>query len=49
MFICKYVDENGSAAMLAARRSAGVTPKVNLRIPLHTGNEAGKQGDPPWL
>ena len=40
----KYVDENDSAAMLAAKRSAGVTSDVNLRIPLCTGNEVGKQG-----
>ena len=26
----RYVEENGSAAMLAAKRSAGVTPEVNL-------------------
>ena len=31
MLVCKYVDENGSAAMLATKRSAGVTPEVNLR------------------
>ena len=28
---CRYVEENGLAAMLAANRSAGVTPEVNLR------------------
>ena len=27
----RYVVENGSAAMLDAKRSAGVTPEVNLR------------------
>ena len=27
---CRYVEENGSAAMLATKRSAGVTPEVNL-------------------
>ena len=32
MLVHKFVDENGSAAMLAAKRSAGVTPEVNLRI-----------------
>ena len=37
------MDENGSAAMLAAKRSAGVAPEVNLRIPLCTGKEACKQ------
>ena len=42
MLVCKYVDENGSAAMLAAKRSAGVTPEVNLRILLHTDDEGHK-------
>ena len=32
--------------MLAAKRSAGITPEVNLRIVLHTGDEAYKPGDP---
>ena len=27
MLVCKYVDENGLAAILVAKRSAGVTPK----------------------
>ena len=27
----RYVEEIGSAAMLAAKRSAGVAPEVNLR------------------
>ena len=43
------MDENGSAAMLAAKRSAGVAPDVNRRIPLRAGVEACKRGDPPWL
>ena len=30
MPVHRYVEENGSAAMLAAKRSAGVTPEVNL-------------------
>ena len=42
MDVCKYVDENGSAVMLAAKRSAGVTPKVNLRNLLYTVNKAHK-------
>ena len=46
---CRYVEENGSAAMLAAKRSAGVTPEVNLRecvtsMPLPSANEAGHSG-----
>ena len=28
---------------------AGVTPEVNLRTPLCTGEEACKRGNPPWL
>ena len=27
-----YMEENGFAATLAARRSAGVTPEVNLNL-----------------
>ena len=27
----RYMEENGSVAMLAAKRSAGLTPEVNLR------------------
>ena len=45
----KYVDQkgNGSAAMLAAKSSAGVTLEVNLRNPLYAGNEAYKRGIHP--
>ena len=43
MLVHKYVDENSSAAMLATKRSAGVTPEVNLRILLCSGEEARKQ------
>ena len=28
---CRYMEEYGSAAMLATKRSAGVTPEMNLR------------------
>ena len=31
LHVCKHRDQNGSAAMVAAKRSAGVTPEVNLR------------------
>ena len=37
----------GSAAMLAAKRSPGVTPEVNLRNALCTGTEAHKKGIHP--
>ena len=40
--ICKYVDQKGSASMLVTKRSAGVAAEVNLRNPLHTGNDAYK-------
>ena len=43
MLVCgKVLGQKGSAAMLAIKRSAGVAPKVNLRNPLHTGEEAYK-------
>ena len=42
MLVHMYVDQNGLAAMLAVKRSAGVTPKVNLRNPLHTGGKVCK-------
>ena len=45
----KYVDGNCSAAMLATKRSVGVTLVVNLRILLHVRYEACKPGDPPGL
>ena len=32
MLACEYVDENGPAAMLAAKRSAGVVPEMNLNV-----------------
>ena len=49
-FLCTQVHGwNSLAGMLAAKRSAGVAPEVNLRNPLHAGNEAGKQGNPPRL
>ena len=37
---------NDSAAMLATKRSAGVTPQVNLRNLLHVGDEACKHALP---
>ena len=42
--MCKYVDQ-----LLAIKRSAGVSPEVNLRYPLHTANEKHKWVDPHWL
>ena len=43
MLIRKYVDWNGSAAMPATKRLAGVAPEVNLMILLHADDEACKQ------
>ena len=39
--------EKSSAAMLAPIRSSGVTPEVNLRNPLHAGDEECKGGVHP--
>ena len=47
MLVHKYVDQKGLVAMLAAKRSAGVTTEVNLRILLCTGDKACKQGIHP--
>ena len=47
--ICRYVDQKGLGAMLPSIQSAGVTPEVNLRSLLCTGEEAHKRGNPHWL
>ena len=47
--VCRYVDRKDSTAMLATKRSAGVTPEVNLRNPLHTGKKAHKWRIHPGL
>ena len=44
MPVCKNVDRNGSAAMLAAKRSSGGAPEVNLRNPLYASNGEIKKG-----
>ena len=49
MLISKYVDENDLAAMLAAKRSAGVALEVNLKectspMPLPSANKASHSG-----
>ena len=41
-FLYEYMDQKGSAGMLAMKRLAGVAPEVNLRNPSHAGNEACK-------
>ena len=45
----RYMGENDSAAMLAARRSAGVTPEINLKecvtyMPPPSMNKAAHSG-----
>ena len=40
----KYVDQNGSATMLAIKTSAAVAPALSLRNLLHTGYKAYMQG-----
>ena len=35
--------------MLATKRSAGVAPEVNPRIPLDTSDDPQKRGNPLWL
>ena len=42
MLVCKYLDWNGSAVILATKRSEGVAPEVNLVILLHPGDKACK-------
>ena len=46
---CRYIEEIGLAAMLATKRSAGVTPEVNLKefvthMPLPSANKAAHSG-----
>ena len=45
MVVRKYVDCKGSAVMLAAKKSAGVTPEVNMRNPLHVGEKSMQVSD----
>ena len=40
----QYVDQNGSATMLAIKTSIGVAPELSLRNLLHTGYKAHMQG-----
>ena len=46
-YLCHMHVEMWSAAMLATKRSAGVTPEVNLRNSLHAGDKACKRGIRP--
>ena len=49
ILVHKYVDQNSSTAMFTTKRSAGVAPEVNMRIPLHAGDKTCNRGHPPWL
>ena len=42
MLVRNYVEQKGSPTMLAAKRSAGVAPDINLRVPLQTGDGTSK-------
>ena len=43
------MNQKGSVEMIAAKRQAGDAPEMNLRNPLHTGNEAWRPGIHPGL
>ena len=45
--VCRYADRKGSAAILTSIQSAGVTPEVNRRNSLHSGDKACKWGIHP--
>ena len=47
IYMYKYVDQKDSAAMLAAKRLAGVTPEVNLRNLLDKGEKVCMGGIHP--
>ena len=38
LYVYKYMDQKGFAAMWAIKRSAVVAPEMNLRIPLNEGS-----------
>ena len=41
------MNQKDSAALQDIKRPAGIIPQVNLRNPLHVGEEAGKSGIHP--
>ena len=43
-YVCKYVDENDSAAMLAGEKSAAVAPEINFNKPIHTIKKHTSEG-----
>ena len=42
MYVYKCVDQTDLDTMLAIKTAAAVTPGMNLRNPLHTGNDECK-------
>ena len=42
----KVSGSSGLSAMLIVKKAAGVVPEMNLRNPLHAGEEASKLGVP---
>ena len=47
MLVFYYVDENSSTATLAAKRSAGVAPEVNVKNSLGVDDKGCRQGNHP--
>ena len=47
MYVYKYLDQKGSIAVLAIKRSVDVVPEVNLNNPLHKADEVCKRGIHP--
>ena len=47
VYMYKYVNQKGSAVMLAIKRSTDVTPEVNLGNPLCKGKEGYQQENHP--
>ena len=46
---CFHVGQGASAVMLAAKKSSGVIPEVNLRNPSCSGDQICKSAEPSWL
>ena len=49
MLVRKYVDQNGSAAILATKMSVRVIPEVNLRIPCVQAIKHASEGFHPFF
>ena len=42
LYMCKYLEQNDSVAMLAAKMSAGVAPEINLMNQMHACMQAAQ-------